>query len=86
MKEKAPMQILVVKLGWVLVGEIVEETAAHITIAGAFCIRRWGTTKGLGQLAREGKQKETIMDPIGSVYIERDALLFRIDCNKEKWK
>jgi hypothetical protein len=29
------------------------------------CVRRWRTQKGLGQLALEGPQTETILDPEG---------------------
>lgn len=29
------------------------------------CVRRWGTDRGLGQIASEGPQPETVLDPEG---------------------
>lgn len=34
-------------------------------MSNASVIRRWGTSKGLGQLALEGKQSETVLDECG---------------------
>ena len=40
-----------------------------IKIEQAYNIRRWGTTKNIGQLATEGKQDETILDYTGTITV-----------------
>jgi hypothetical protein len=78
-------QIIVIKLGWVLVGEVSEDDTT-LTVVKASNIRLWGTKNGLGQLAFEGPTKETKLDKIGRAVIERDAVLFRIDCEEKPWQ
>lgn len=82
----AKYQIIVIKLGWVLVGTVVDERPDTLTIHGAHVIRRWGATKGLGELAAEGPTKNTTLEATGCVVIERDSVLFRIDCEVKPWK
>ena len=83
-------QILVVKLGWVLVGDVMEiapddPQKTALTVKDASVIRVWGTDKGLGQLAAHGPLPKTLLDPCGVVIVERDAILFRIDCEETAW-
>ena len=79
--------IFVVKLGWVLVGEIhPSQDPGTKTIHNAATVRKWGTTKGLGELALKGPRRETLLDPCGDVEIERSAILFSIKCSEENWK
>jgi hypothetical protein len=78
-------QIIVVKLGWVLVGRVVAESPSSLTITHAHVVRVWGTTKGLGELAEKGPLKQTILEPTGHVVIQLDAVLFRIDCEDKSW-
>jgi hypothetical protein len=81
-------QIFVVKLGWVLVGDIGDIVAEAKTtkISNASVVRRWGTDKGLGELAIKGPQKETILDPCGDAEISNHAILFRLTCSEANWK
>ena len=79
------IQIVVVKLGWVLVGHVKEEED-HLVLENAACIRQWGTTKGLGELAQYGPRPQSNIDPIGTVQVSKHAVLFRIDCKEDKWK
>lgn len=61
-----------------------DEQFIHLT--GASIIRRWGTTKGLGQLAKEGPTSNTVLDPMNApVYLNKDALLFVVDTDKSLW-
>ena len=78
-------QILVIKLGWVLVGDVTSKPGKFV-VNNASVIRRWGTTKGLGEIAQNGPTKSTILDPLGVATVEADATLFRIDCNAAVWK
>lgn len=52
--------ICVLPRGWVLVGNL-EGTC----LKSAKVIRRWGTTKGLGELAASGPTRETVLDDLG---------------------
>lgn len=40
------------------------EDALFQTLDNAAVVRRWGTTRGLGQLGLEGPTKETVLDPV----------------------
>jgi len=52
---------------------------AHMTDAS--CIRLWGTTAGLGELALKGPTKETQLDFCGTVVFDNpEAVLFTIPC------
>lgn len=83
MKHKA---IYVIKLGWVVIGTPDgEDSHGDQLVCDAATIRKWGTTHGLGQLALLGPTRGTVMDPVGRVSIPRDALLFVIACDPEKW-
>ena len=76
--------IVVADRGFVYVG--------NITIEEDFClverahnIRRWGTDKGLGQLALRGPQENTILDECGTVRIPLRAVINILDTEAEKW-
>lgn len=56
--------IVIGNRGNVVVGDLVL-TGDIGKLSNASVIRRWGTTKGLGQLALEGKQSGTVLDPCG---------------------
>lgn len=71
--------ILVLQRGWVAVGDLWENESA-VKLTNASIIRRWGTTKGLGQLALEGPQEGTVLDPCGTVEARHEAVLFRLPC------
>jgi hypothetical protein len=45
-------------------------------------IRYWGTSKGLGQLAIEGKQQKTKLDYIGSVTVPINRVNHIVDLSK----
>lgn len=70
--------IAVVASGWVFVGTHTDSTPDGYALKDAAVIRRWGTTRGLGELALKGVQKETVLDPVGLVEIERTSLICTI--------
>lgn len=77
-------QIVVLDRGFVFIGDV--STGDHwITIADAKCIRYWGTTKGLGQLAIEGPQPKTILDDTGTVRAPLTSVIALIDVASDKW-
>ena len=76
--------IVVLDKGFVYVGTLVTG-AKFITIENAKCVRRWGTTNGLGQLAKEGPQSNTVLDDACKVRALLCELKHFIICEGE-WK
>ena len=72
-------QIIVVDRGFVYVG--------NVTIEGDMCriqnarnIRKWGTTKGLGELV-SGPLKDTVLDTYGEILVPMKAVIHFIKCS-----
>lgn len=59
-------RIIVTDRGWVFVGSCIDNADGSVTINDARCIRYWGTTAGLGQLAN-GPTDKTKHDAYGTV-------------------
>ena len=76
--------IVIVDKGFVFVGDT-EITEDWCVIVNAFCIRKWGTTKGLGELALDGNNSNTVLDNTGTVRIPKNSLILTIDTEKTKW-
>jgi hypothetical protein len=79
------IRIAVLQRGWVVVGRVAEESDKELRFESASVIRRWGTTKGLGEIAINGPTSETILDACGSVRAHPLAVVMQIDCQEEKW-
>ena len=72
-------QIIVVDRGFVYVGRVtIDANFAKVTEAKN--IRKWGTTKGLGELTT-GPTKETVLDTCGELLIPLRAVIHFIKCN-----
>lgn len=78
------LKIVVCQRGWVFVGRC-QLQGDELVVRDARNIRRWGTTAGLGQLALEGPQPETILDDAGTVRVHQLAVVLTLDCEEEKW-
>lgn len=81
-------EIIVMDRGFVLVGRARPDPDDYLSVIVDDCctVRRWGTTAGLGQLAREGPLGDTILDPEGDgVCVNRLFVLRRIPCS-EGWR
>lgn len=76
--------IVVADRGFVYVGAC-ECTDAWCVVSNARNIRRWGTTKGLGELALGGPLSETVLDDVGTVRIPMRAVISLIDTEAAKW-
>jgi hypothetical protein len=85
-KKKTTGQLVIAILdrGWVFVGRAADSPSS-IQISSAACIRYWGTTKGIGQLALEGPQPTTKIDEAGTVTVPRTAVIALIDAVEAKW-
>lgn len=81
--------VLVCDRSFVLVGRVRPHPTDvfRVVVDSCHCVRRWGTTKGLGQLAQEGPQRETILDAEGDgVDLLRSVIHRAIPCNEAKWR
>lgn len=79
------LRIVIGDRGWVFVGQYSESDGIAI-LANASIIRRWGTTKGLGELAEKGPLQNTTLDPCPSVRISITNIIATIDCVEESWR
>lgn len=82
---EGPIKIVVLQRGWVLVGKF-ERDGDRCYLHNASTIRSWGTTKGLGELAKDGPTKDTKLDKCNGV-VEFEALtkVLSIDVDQGKW-
>ena len=76
-------QIVIADRGWVWVGKT-NFNGDDLVIEDARCIRYWGTTSGLGQLAEHEPTPTTKLDKAGRIVVSRRALIARIAC-KTSW-
>jgi hypothetical protein len=77
--------ILVCQRGWVLVGEVSRDGSGVMLTRGRN-IRRWGTKRGLGEIADGGPTKQTELDLIGrKVRLHQLQIILEIECNEAKW-
>ena len=76
--------IVILDRGFVLVGQAVVD-GDWVTVTNASIIRRWGTTKGLGELAASGPLDKTKLDPIGTVKSPLRALIGLVACEPAAW-
>lgn len=79
-----PLRILIGHRGWVFIGRQSTD-GDDVVLSDASCIRRWGTSKGLGEIAAGGPTKTTVLDAVGTVRLHRLAVIATIDANEEAW-
>lgn len=77
-------RIAVLDRGFVYVGQCAFDGDV-LTITGAQCVRRWGTSAGLGELAAKGPLPNTQLDATGTVRAPARSVIHLIDCNAEAW-
>jgi hypothetical protein len=73
-------EIVVITNGFVFMGEV-SEGDKYLRIDDAACIRVWGTTAGLGEIALRGVTPNTVLDPAGVVEVANHAVIMRIKCH-----
>jgi hypothetical protein len=82
--EDGGVRIVVLQRGWVVVGHY-HRVGEQVRVEHAAVVRRWGTQRGLGQLASEGVQAETVLDDCPTVRCHVLAVLATIDCTHATW-
>lgn len=79
------IKIVVLQRGWVYIGKF-ERTGNDCKLYNAFCIRTWGTTKGLAELVN-GVTSLTKLDKCdGIVEFDWLTVVHTITVNEESWK
>lgn len=78
------IKIAILQRGWVMIGRYSED-GDNCHLENAYVICSWGTTKGIGELALNGKQPGTKLDKAGSVTFHRLTVVALIDCKEELW-
>jgi hypothetical protein len=91
------IRIVVLPRGWVQVGKFIPKTETlfmadgtpyknhYVELSGGYVVRRWGTSTGLGQLAIDGPQSETTLDPLPATQVPLDSVVFSIPCCHPSW-
>lgn len=82
--ENHGLALVVADRGFVWVGKAVTDPE-WVHIEGARCVRRWGTTEGLNELAAKGPLTNTRLDAPADLKVSRKALIAIIPCEAEKW-
>ena len=83
---KGNIKIVILQRGWVMVGRF-ERNGSDCKLHNASVIRSWGTTKGLGEIAKDGPTSNTKLDPCnGLVEFDYLTVVASISCVGEKWK
>lgn len=82
--EPSDIKIAVLQRGNVLVGRFARD-GDMCELTDASVIRRWGTTKGLGEIAAGGPTPDTVLDPCGRVMFHILTAVMMIDCVADGW-
>ena len=78
-------KIVILQRGWVMIGRL-ERNGSECKLHDASVIRCWGTTKGLGELAKDGPQENTKVDPCnGLVEFDYLTVVATISADESKW-
>ena len=83
-KANAPWRIVVLDRGFIVVGRVSID-GSYVVIDDCSCVRRWGTTKGLGELASCGPLVNTVLDPQPRTRVHELQVVQIIDCEEAKW-
>ncbi len=78
------IRIVVMDKSFVSVG-VYSRVADGVVLENAHVIRRWGTERGLGQIAQDGPTSSTILDKSPRQEIPWHSVVKTIDCVEEKW-
>lgn len=78
------IKIVILQRGWIVIGRW-SQTGDMCALDNAYVIRRWGTDKGVGQLALEGKLTDTKLDKAGRVEFHQLTVVATINCDEKLW-
>lgn len=84
MTTAADVRIVVLQRGWVAIGHY-HRQGEEIRLTNASIVRRWGTSKGLGEL-RDGPTASTQLDPIGTLRAHELTVVFDVEVDGTAWE
>jgi hypothetical protein len=76
--------IIVADQGHVWIGDITVGPV-WVEVKRSRCVRRWGTNKGLNQLAMEGPLPETTLDEPADMFVRQASVIALIPCKESAW-
>jgi hypothetical protein len=78
--------IAVLQRGWVVVGRY-HQQGDIASLSESAVIRRWGTTKGLGEIASGGPiVGKTFLDPCPPVSFHLREVVMLMECDQNAWR
>ncbi len=84
-KKKRDIRIVILQRGWVFVGDY-HQQGEKCSLTHAHNVRKWGTSRGLGEIASGGPTVNTILDPCPDVRFHEQTTIATIDCVEAKWQ
>jgi hypothetical protein len=78
------VKIVILQRGFVFVGRMSQD-GPNCKLSNASCVRIWGTTRGLGEIAKGGPTSKTVLDKCPDVRFHELTIVATIDCVEEKW-
>ena len=79
------IRIVVLQRGFVAVGRFSQQ-GMQCLLEDAAIIRRWGTSKGLGEIASAGPLQNTVLDKAGELRFHELTVIFTLKCDVKKWE
>jgi len=90
-KKKSPsvevdygIKIAILQRGWVMVGRY-SQKGDYITLKNAAVVRKWGTSKGLPELAAKGPLSDTVLDKGPDIRFHVLTEIASLQCEESKW-
>ena len=77
--------IIILPRGFVVVGQWYQQ-GRYVEIKNGGIVRRWGTSKGLGELAEKGPLGETIIDKSPPMRHTELVVVLTHLCDQEVWQ
>lgn len=83
-KQSLGKNIVVLQRGWVVVGDLYKKGEQYF-LENSSIIRNWGTSKGIGEIAKNGPTDKTILDPTPEINFHELTTILIIKCEESKW-
>ena len=80
LKMDQTMTCIVCEYGWIIIGKEMDDVGDYVRLTDAAVVRSWNNCRGIGGIAKKEYKDEYTLDEIGTVYIAKNKILFRIPC------